>query len=327
MNHLRTFGRRLAVLALAGLAVAPLAQAQTQTFPSKPVTIVVPYPAGGTTDTLARVMAEPLGRLLGQTVIVDNRPGASAMVGTRLVAAAAPDGHTLLMPNNALAISPHVSKDAGWTVKDFAPVSMASLQPMVLITNPVIPAQSIEQFVAYARANPGKINFATSGPASFGHLATELFMRQAGVQMTHIPYKGTAPIAQALLTGEVQVLISTTTSQMNQYVKEGKLRMLGSASSQPSPLAPGAEPIARTLPGYQAEVWFGLLAPAGTPKDVIAKLNDAVVKVLQMPETKGKFELSGAAPAPTTPEQFGERIAEEDARWSRVVRESNIKSE
>lgn len=314
------------VLALA-TAIAVPSISHAQAFPSKPVTIIVPYPAGGTTDMLARVMAEPLGKLLGQTVIVDNKPGASAMVGTKFVANAPADGYTLLMPNNALAISPHVSKDAGWSIKSFAPVTMVSLQPMVLITNPVIPAQNVEQFIAYAKANPGKINFATAGPASFGHLATELFMRQAGIQMTHIPYKGTAPIGQAMLTGEVQVLISTTTSQMNQYVKEGRLRMLGVASAQPSPLAPGAEPIPKALPGYEVEVWFGLVAPAGTPKEVVAKLNEATVKVLQMPEVKAKYEAVGAAPAPSTPEQFASRIAQEDASWSKVVREANIKGE
>ncbi|MCA0239972.1 MAG: tripartite tricarboxylate transporter substrate binding protein [Proteobacteria bacterium] len=316
----------LIVTALAAAFAFPAA-ALAQTFPTKPITIVVPYPAGGTTDTLARVMAEPLGKLLGQSVVVDNKPGASAIVGTKAVANAAPDGHTLLMPNNALAITPHVSKDAGWTIKDFAPISMVSLQPMVLITNPTLPVQTVAQLIDYAKANPGKIDYATAGPASFGHLATELFMRQAGIQMTHIPYKGTAPIAQALLTGEVKLLLSTTTSQMNQYVKEGRLRMIGVASAEPSPLAPGAEPIMKTLKDYQAEVWFGLLAPAGTPKAVVAKLNEAIVKVLQMAEVRARFESTGAAPAPSTPEQFAARIADENASWSKVVREANIKTE
>ncbi|MFT3820831.1 MAG: tripartite tricarboxylate transporter substrate binding protein [Rubrivivax sp.] len=315
----------LMLAAAAVLVVAPAAHAQA--FPTRPITIVVPYPAGGTTDTLARVMAEPLQKLLGQPVVIDNKPGASAIVGTKFVANAAPDGHTLLMPNNALAITPHVSKDAGWTIKDFAPISMVSLQPMVLITNPTLPVQTVAQLIDYAKANPGKIDYATSGPASFGHLATELFMRQAGIQMTHIPYKGTAPIAQALLTGEVKVLLSTTTSQMNQYVKEGRLRMIGVASDEPSPLAPGAEPIIKTLKDYRAEVWFGLLAPAATPKAVVSKLNEAIVKVLQMPEMKARFEQSGAAPAPSTPEQFAARIADENASWSKVVREANIKTE
>ncbi len=325
MADRRTFIRTALLTALAPYG----AQAQDAAggFPQKPVTIIVPYPAGGTTDTLARVMQEPLQKLLGQTVVIDNKPGASGMLGTRLAARAPADGYTLVMPNNALAISPHASKEAGFTARDFAPITMVSLQPMVLVTHPSLPATNVQQLLDYARANPGKIDYATSGAASFGHLATELFQRQAGIAMTHIPYKGQGPITQAMLTGEVKLLISTTSAQMNQFVKEGKLRMLGVASPQPSPLAPGAEPISNTLKGYQAEVWFGLLAPAGTPRDVVMKVNEAMSKVLQMPDVKAKFELSGAATAPTTPEQFAARIAEEDASWGRVVREANIKAD
>ena len=316
------------VLALAAAAsvVAP-AIGQAQSFPTKPVTIVVPYPPGGTTDTLARVLAESMGKFLGQTVVIDNRAGASGIVGTKLVAGAPADGYTLLMPNNALAISPYLTKDANWTVKTFAPVSMLTLQPMVLITHPSVPAKTVDEFIAYAKANLGKVNFATAGPASFGHLATEQFMRRAGIKMTHIPYKGVGPVTQALLTGEVQVLISTSSAQLGEFVKEGKLRLLGATSLEPSPMAPGAEPIAKTLPKFEVEIWFSLVAPAATPKDVVTRLNDAVVKALQVPEVKAKFALSGAAAAPTTPEQFGKRIADEDTNWSRVIREANIKLE
>lgn len=328
MNPIRSRRRHAwALPLLAAAAAAWPAGLWAQGYPNRPVTIIVPYPAGGTTDTLARVMQEPLQKLLGQTVVIDNKPGASGMLGTRLAARAPADGYTLVMPNNALAISPHASKEAGFTARDFVPITMVSVQPMVLVTHPSLPATNVQQLIEYARANPGKIDYATSGAASFGHLATELFQRQAGITMTHIPYKGQGPITQAMLTGEVKLLISTTSAQMNQFVKEGKLRMLGVASPQPSPLAPGAEPIANTLKGYQAEVWFGLLAPAGTPRDVVARLNDAVTKVLQMPDVKAKFELSGAATAPTTPEQFAARIAEEDAAWGKVVREANIKAD
>ena len=313
--------------AAAVLSLACMGGAQAQPFPNKPITIVVPYAAGGTTDTLVRVMQEPLQRLLGQSIVIDNRPGGSAMLATRLVARAPADGYTLLMPNNALAISPHVSKDAGFTIKDFAPISMVSLQPMVFVTHPSVPAQNIQQFIDYAKANPGKIEYASTGTASFGHLATEFFIRQAGVEMVHIPYKGQGPITQAMLTGEVKLLISTTSAQMNQFVKEGKLRMLGVASLQPTALAPGTEPIANTLKGYQAEVWFGLLAPAGTPRDVVMRLNDAITKVLQMSDVKAKFELSGAATLPTTPEQFTARIAEESVSWGKIIKEANIKAE
>lgn len=315
--------------ALMGLALSSVAlEASAQSFPAKPITIVVPYPAGGTTDVLARVIAEPMQKILGQQVLVDNKPGASAMLGTRIVARAPADGYTLVMPNNGLVISPHVVKEAGYEpLKDFAPVSMLSLQPMVMVINPGVPAQSLPQFIAWAKANPGKVDYATAGPASFGHLATELFAKRAGLQLNHIPYKGQAPTTQAVLTGEVKLLISTTSSQMNGFIKEGKLRLLGVASPQPTSLAPGAVPISQTLPGLNAEVWFGLLAPAGTPKDVIAKLNDVVTKVLAMPEVQAKFEAAGAAATSTTPEQFAARLADEYARWGAIVKEANIKGE
>lgn len=329
-HSLLTVSRRrvlgVALAAASAFAAAP-GTALAQGFPNRPVTIVVPYPAGGTTDTLARVMQEPLQKLLGQTVVIDNKPGASGMLGTRLVARAPADGYTLLLPNNALAISPHVSKDAGFATTDFVPVSMVSLHPMVLITNPVLPAQNVAQLIEHAKANPGKVEYATAGPASFGHLATELFSRQAGIQLTHIPYKGIGPVVQALLTGEVKMLLSTSSAQLNGLVKDGKLRMLGVASPAPTALAPGAPPIAQTLKGFEVEVWFGLVAPAGTPRDVIARLNDAVVKVLQIPDLKAKFENAGALAAPSTPEQYGARIQEEAVSWGKVVREANIKGE
>ncbi len=319
--------RRRSLLAASLLAVATACPglALAQGYPNRPITLVVPYPAGGTTDTLARVMQEPLQKLLGQTIIIDNRPGASAMLGTRLVARAPADGYTLLMPNNALAISPHISKDAAFTAADFAPVTMVSLQPMVLVTHPSLPVKSVQELVTHVKAHPKAVNYGTAGPASFGHLATELFMKQAGIDMTHIPYKGQGPVTQALLSGEVTVMLSTTSSQMNQFVKEGRLNMLGVASSQPSPLAPGAQPLSAQVPGFQAEVWFGIVAPAATPRDVVTRLNEAFVQVLQMPDVKAKFEQSGAATAPTTPAQFGARINQENDAWSKVVREANIK--
>ena len=225
-------------------------------------------------------------------------------------------------------ISPHISKDANYApLKDFAPVSLVSLQPMVLVVNPSVPAQTLQQFVDYAKANPGKLEYASAGPASFGHLATELFSRRAGIQMTHIPYKGQAPTAQAVLTGEVKVLLSTTSAQMNGFIKEGKLRVLGVSSAQPSPLVPGAPPIRQTVPNFSADVWFGLFAPAGTPRDVVAKLNEAIAAALAQPDVKARFESAGASATSSTPEQLGARIAEEFGTWATVIKEANIKIE
>jgi len=312
-----------AALLAAGALVLPqagIAQSAVSDFPNRPITIVVPYPPGGTTDVLARVLQEPMQRFLKQPVIIENKAGASAVLGTKFVAKAPANGYTLLFPNNGLVISPQV-------LKDFAPVSLVSLQPMILAINPSVPAKSVQELIDYAKANPRKLDFATAGPASFGHLATELFSRRAGIEMTHIPYKGQAPTTQAILTGESKVLLSTSSSQMNAFIKEGRVRLLGVSSLQPSPLAPGAPPIANTLPGFNPEVWFGLFAPAGTPREVVARLNDAIVKSLALPEVKEKFDTAGAAATGSTPEQLGARIAEEYATWTSVIREANIRTD
>lgn len=322
----RRSARRKLIAALAVAAVPLLAAAQT--FPSKPITIVVPYPPGGTTDVLARVLQEPLQKLLGQAVVIDNKPGASGMLGTRLVARAPADGYTLLFPNNGLVISPHISKDAGYApLNDFAPVSLVSLQPMVLVVHPAVPARSVRELIDHAKANPGKVNYASAGPASFGHLSTLLLARNAGVTMEHIPYKGQAPATQAVLSGEVQMLLTTTSSQMNGFIKDGRLRLLGVSSELPSPLVPGAPPINQTVPNFNAEVWFALFAPAGTPRDAVAKLNDAIGKALAQPDVKAKFEAAGGLAAGSTPEQLGGRIGQEFNNWGVVVKEANIKVE
>lgn len=315
----------LAALAM-GLGCWPVA-VFAQSFPSKPVTIVVPYPPGGTTDVLARVLQEPLQKLLGQTVVIDNRPGASAVLGTKLVARAPADGYTLLFPNNGLVISPHISKDASYApLKDFAPISLVSLQPMVFVVNPSVPAQTMQQFIDYAKANPGKIEYASAGPASFGHLSTELFSRRAGIEMTHIPYKGQGPTTQAVLTGEVKVLLSTTSSQMNGFIREGKLRVLGVSSMQASPLVPGAPPIRQTVPNFSADVWFGLFAPAGTPREIVNKLNAEVQRIMQLPEVRDRALAAGAEPAAGTPEEFAAYIRTEIPKWAEVVKVSGAKA-
>jgi tripartite-type tricarboxylate transporter receptor subunit TctC len=318
----------LALSAIAGFSWFGAGVALAQGFPNKPITIVVPYPPGGTTDVLARVLQEPLQKLLGQTVIIDNKPGASAILGTKLVARMPADGYTLLFPNNALVISPHISKEANYApLTDFAPVSLVSLQPMVMVVNPAVPVQTVRELVDYAKAHPHALEYASSGPASFGHLSTLLFSRRAGIQMEHIPYKGQAPTTQAVLTGEVKFLMTTSSAQMNALIKEGKLRVLGVGSAQPSPLVPGAPTINQTVPNFNAEAWFALFAPAGTPRDVVAKLNDTVGKSLALPEVRARFEAAGAQAIGSTPERLGARITEEFNNWGLVVKEAGIKVE
>lgn len=330
--NIRLPRRRLLTRLLAGAAgttgaFGPIMPAGAEpAWPTRPVTIVVPYPPGGTSDVLARLMQEPMQRMLGQPVIIDNKPGASATLGTRLVARAPADGYTLLLPNNGLVISPYLLKEAEYdAVKDFSAVSLISVQPMVLVVHPSLPVDDVRGLVEYVKARPDKVEYASAGAASFGHLATELFCLRAGIRMYHVPYKGQAPTTQAVLTGEVKVLLTTASSQMNGLVKEGRLKLLGVSSAQPSALAPGAEPIGRTVPGFSAEVFFGLVAPAGTPANAIARLNEVVAKTLAVPELRARFESAGADPRSSSPSQFGERIAEESSRWGDVIRESGIK--
>jgi tripartite-type tricarboxylate transporter receptor subunit TctC len=299
-----------------------------QDFPSRPLRLIVTVPPGGAADFIARLVGGKLSESLGQPVVVENRGGAGGTIAADAVAKAAPDGYTLLFPNNGLVISPQVSKEANYApLKDFAPVSLVSLQPMVLVINPSVPATTTQQFIDYAKANPGKVEYASAGPASFGQLSSELFARRAGISLLHVPYKGQAPTTQAVLTGEVKMLLSTTSPQLNAFAKEGRLRMLGTGSAQPSTLAPGAVPLSQTLPNFNLEVWFGLFAPAGTPPDVVARLNDAIVKVLATPDIKTRFEQAGALAASSTPEQLGTRIADEYASWAAVIKDAGIKPE
>ena len=317
----------LGLCALCACALPEFAHAQAAGFPSRPITIVVPYPPGGTTDVLARTLQEPLQRFLGQPVIVENKPGAAAVLGAKFVANAPGDGYTLLFPNNGLVISPQISKEANYdALKDFAPVSLVSLQPMILMTQPGRAGDQCARAHRPCEGQSRKLEYATAGPASFGHLATELFSQQAGIQMVARALQGPGADHAGHPHRRVEGAAEHHSSQMNAFIKEGKVRMLGVASKKASPLAPGAAPIAETLPGFEAEVWFGLVAPKGTPPPVIAKLNDAVVKALALPEVQQKFEIAGAAATGSTPAEFARRIADEYGTWTAVIRDAKIEA-
>ncbi|MGE0097389.1 MAG: Bug family tripartite tricarboxylate transporter substrate binding protein [Hydrogenophaga sp.] len=323
MNHTR---RALMAVAAALLTSGTvLAQAS---FPSKPVRVIVPYPAGGLSDFQIRAMAEPLGKLLGQPIIVDNRPGASGAIGTQAAATSAPDGHTLVFVNNGFVITPHLNKQAGYdALKNFTAVSLVTTSPMVLVVNNEIPANTVPEFIEYIKSRPAGIEYGSAGTASFGHMATALFSQATGLNMVHIPYKGEAPMTMALRTGEVKLLITTPSPSMMGAVKERQLKLLGVASSKPAPLLPGVKQISDTVPGYSAEVWFGLFAPAGTPPAHIAKLNDALAKVLAMPEIKEKYAGVGASATHSTPAAFNEITRAESARWSDLISKTGLKAE
>lgn len=318
--------RHLTLLA----ALLPLGPATgwAQTFPGKhPIRLVVPYAAGGTTDAMARVMQEPLQKLLGQTILIDNKAGAGGVLAAREVIRAAPDGYTLFFVNNGnLAVVPFVAKDAGYDgAKDFTPIAMVSTAAMVAVVPEALPVNDLRGFIDYAKKNP--TTYATAGIGSFGHLASELFASKAGIKMTHVPYKGQAPTTQAVLTGEVQLLITTSSGAMNDFIAKKRLKLLAVTSPEPSPLMPGTPTISSVLPGYAAESWFAIVGPAGVPADVVAKVNAAVNTVLQTPEIQQRFAGFGVLPKTTTPKQLADLTAAEIARWQSVIRESNIRSE
>ncbi len=303
------------------------AQAQSR-FPERPIVIVVPYPAGGTSDAQVRMIQVPLEKLLGQPIIVENKPGASGALAAVAVAKAKPDGYTLLYPNNGFLIAPLLNKSAGYDpLKGFAPVSVVTNLPMVLVINKNEPANDLPEFIKYARSHPQGIMYASAGTASYGHLATTLFSQMAGIKAEHIPYKGEANTTLAVRNGEVSMLLTSPSSVMLGQVKQGNLKLLGVASAKPSSVVLGVKPIAETIPGFTAELWFGLLAPAGTPAAVIDKLNAAVRKVLQDEGIQSKLVASGALAQSSTPAEFANILNAEYGQWADVISKNNIKSD
>ena len=317
--------RRTALLS-AAFALGALPATAQAPYPDKPIKLIVPYPPGGTTDIMARTLQEPLSKALGQPVIVDNKAGAAGAIGTKQVATAAPDGYTLVFGNNGpSAIVPLLQRDVGYDpVKDFAPVSLVSIAPLVLVLHPSVPAGDVKEFVAWARTQPGGVEYATAGAGSLGHLATELFAKDAGLKLVHVPYKGQAPSTMAVLNGEVKMLLTTSSDSMGAAVRDGKLKLLGVSTAKPSPLMPGAPTIGQSLPGFEVNVWFGILAPAGTPAPVIAKLNAAIRTVLADPEIQRKFMGYGSIATASTPQEFAAMIGAEVPKWKGVVETAKI---
>ncbi len=316
--------RRFALGASLALVAA---WASAQAYPVKPIRIVVPFPPGGATDILARDVAQKLTEAWGQQVIVDNRPGAGGNIGSELVAHSAPDGYTLEMGTvGTHAINASLYAKMPYDhVKDFAPVILVAGVPNVLVVNNAVPANSVAELIAYAKANPGKLNFASSGNGTSIHLSGELFKVMAGVQMTHIPYKGSAPALQDLLGGQVQLMFDNLPPSLPQ-IKAGKVRALAVTSLTRAPALPDVPTIAESgLPGFEASSWFGVLAPAGTPPAIVAKLNAEIAKWLATPEAKEKLAKQGANAAGGTPEDFAKHIAAETAKWAKVVKDSGAK--
>jgi tripartite-type tricarboxylate transporter receptor subunit TctC len=315
----------VAVVVACSLAVAgPVA---AQAFPSKPARLVVPFPPGGPLDATGRAIAQKLGEAWGQSVIVENKPGAGGNIGADYVAKSAPDGYTVVMGAlSTHAVNPSLYPKMPFDAqKDFAPITLVAVTPNVLVVNPSLPVRSVKELIAYAKANPGKLSFGSGSIGSAGHLAGELFKADTGVDMVHVPYKGAAPAMQALLAGDTQVMFDNLASAMSQ-VKAGKLRALAVTTAERSKLVPDLPTMAEAgVPGFDISTWYGLLAPAGTPPEVIAKWNADVTKILSAPEMRERLVAQGADAAPDSPADFAKFIAAELVKYARSVKASGAK--
>ena len=323
-------GRRAALSLAAALAIlAPHAAAAADAYPAKPVRFVVAFPPGGGTDIIARSIAQKLTERIAQQVVVDNRPGAGGNIGTDIVAKSAPDGYTLLMGSaGPLAINASLFVKMPFDpIKDLAPVTLAASTPNVLVVHPSLRAATVKELIALAKARPGEINFASSGHGTPAHLAGELFNSMAGVKMVHVPYKGAAPALADLLGGQVQLMFSTMPPALP-HVKDGKLRALAVTSAKRSPAAPDLPTVDEiALPGFEANTWHGVVAPAGTPRAIIARLNREIVAILHLPDVVERLSAQGAEPVGSTPEEFAAYIGSETLKWAKVVRDSGAKAE
>jgi len=318
--------RILATFFLAAAAALPLLPAaHADTFPDKPITLVVPFPPGGPTDAMARTLAAEMKDRLGQPMIVENRAGAGGNIGAEFVARAAPDGQTLLFGTSGpLAINSSLYRKVNYDpVKSFAPVIQVGDLPNILVVNPSVPAKNVKELLAYAKANPGKLSYASSGNGASSHLAGVMFNAMAGVDFQHVPYKGTGPALNDLLGGQVSMSFTDVLTALP-YVKAGKLRALGVTTAARSQALPDVPTVAEQgVPGFDVSVFFGIVAPAGTPPDRIAKLNKAFVEVLATPKVKQQFASQGLEPAPSnSPEQLGTFIGTQKTKWSGVVKQS-----
>lgn len=303
---------------------AGIAEAQ-QNYPVRPVRLVVPSSPGGGTDITARIIAPKLGEYLGQQVVVENRPGAGTMIGGEAVARAAPDGYTLLMGISTLAINPATYRKVPYdALKDFAPISQVVALPNILVTHPSLPVKSVKELTAFAKARPGQINFASAGLGTNPHFSMELFLSMTGVKMIHVPYKGSGQGVIDLLAGHVTVMTPSILTALG-YVRANRLRALGVTSAKRASGAPEIPTIAEAgVPGYEAVQWFGVLAPAGTPRDVIARLHKETVRTVQTPDIRQKLLGDGAEPVGGTPEEFARFIRAETAKWAKVAQDIGL---
>jgi tripartite-type tricarboxylate transporter receptor subunit TctC len=321
----RPVSRRAVVTALALAAAASGAFAQA--WPAKPIRLVIPFPAGGSTDIVGRLIADKLSQSLGQAVVVDNRAGAGGTTGSDLVAKAAPDGYTFLVGTSSThAIAPALYPKLPYEVaRDFAPVTLLGTATILMVVHPSVPAKSVAEFIALAKSKPGQLMFGSTGNGSVSHLTAEYFKSLAGVDLQHVPYKGDTPMTLDLVAGRVHVAFGTAVAFLP-HVQAGKLTALAVTDAKTSPVAPRLPTVASSgLPNFEALQWFGLLAPAGTPRDIVARVHGEVAKALQLPDVQDKLQGLGMQIAASGPEQFGSFMRSEAGKWGKTVRDSGAK--
>jgi tripartite-type tricarboxylate transporter receptor subunit TctC len=315
-------------LALALGLAAPFARAQTSDFPNRPIKMVVGFAAGGSTDVAARIMAQKMSEILGQTVLVENRPGASGLIAAEDVAKSPPDGYTLMMASQTvLAVAPRLYRKATIDpVKDFADIAYCGASPLVLVVNPSFPAHTVADVIKMAKADPGKITFGTGGVGTTPHIASELFQYVAGIKMAHIPYRGEAGAINDLLAGQIPAMFANLSAITGQ-LQAGTVRAIAVTSPQRAPSVPDVPTVAETLPGYAADTWFGLIAPAGTPPSVITTLNAAAKRALAEPDTKKRYAdlgMTNSGAGGSSPEELAAYIKAESTKWAKVIHDADI---
>ncbi|HEX2825038.1 MAG TPA: tripartite tricarboxylate transporter substrate binding protein [Burkholderiales bacterium] len=314
--------RALAMSAVATFAFA--AHAAQSTYPTRAVRMIIPYPPGGAGDIVGRLLTAKLTEALGQQVVVDNRGGGGQVIATQLAATAPADGHTLFLSSATHSVNPALRKNLPYdTLKDFAPITLVAQSPLVFIAHPSVGVSSIKDLIAAAKAKPGRINYASSGPGTGGHMSVELLKSMAGVDLVHIPYKGAGPALVDLIAGQVQVMCTSPLPSMP-HVKSGKLRALAMTSLKRASFAPDIPTVSETIPGYQTTLWYALFAPAGTPQPILKRVYDDTLKVLRTKEFTQQLESQGAEPVGNTPQELQKFVQTEIAQWTRLVKQAKI---
>ncbi len=317
---------RLVAAALILLALASLGTAEAQDYPSRPVKLIVPFAAGGPADIYARFLSQRLQETLGQPFVVEDRPGGGSVVGTDAVAKSAPDGYTLLIMSNTHTVNESLMPNKPFSLtRDFVPVAPINYSDLVMVVHPSVPAKTLAEFIALAKAQPGKLNYASSGPGTPYHMAGELFKAMAGVNIVHIPYKGSSGARTDILGGQVQMMFDAVTT-MSEHVKAGQVRALATSGKVRSTVLPDVPTLNEAgVPGYEATIWLGIVAPKGTPPAIVDRLNAEITKIVTRPEVKREWAVQGAVAMTMTPDEFGKYIRDDIVKWERVVKISGAK--